>query len=235
MRPLPARPPWKWLGNADNLGPARLGAQKDAKPATKPNVQGHRIGGFSGFSGFLEAPGPCGGVRERPGKRPKGVLGGVRGRPGASRGRPGASQLNPATLVSEVFWASLWAPTGQPSPGGGLENAEIWDPPGRGLWTEAKKRETHYQTQRSDPKKSPEAPRRRPEAPGGARRHPGGARRGPREASKGLKGAPKPASAPRKRGHQRPPKAPQRPRRPPDGFGAPKATTGKAHNLSGRS
>ena len=94
MRPLPARPPWKWLGNADNLGPARLGAQKNAKPATKPNVQGSQASfeGFSGFSGFLEAPGPCGGVRERPGKRPKGVLGGVRGRPGASRGRPGASQ-----------------------------------------------------------------------------------------------------------------------------------------------
>ena len=91
-------------------------------------------------------------------------------------------------MASGVFWASLWGPTGQPSPGGGLENAEIWDPPGRGLWTEAKKRETHYQTQRPDPKKGsrppksprgpPEAPRRRPEAP---RRRPE-APRGPREA-----------------------------------------------------
>ena len=34
--------------------------------------------------------------------------------------------------------------------------------------------------------------------------------------------------------HHRHPQKP-RPRRPPDGFGAPKATTGKAHNLSGRS
>ena len=82
MRPLPARPPWKWLGNDDSLGPARLGAQKDAKPATKPNVQGSQACS-PGFSGFLEAlQGP--GVRERPGKRPKGVLGGVRGRPGGA-------------------------------------------------------------------------------------------------------------------------------------------------------
>ena len=72
-------------------------------------------------------------------------------------------------------------------------------PARQGLWTEAKKPETHYQTQRADPKK--------------------------RLKSRASEAPPAP---------QTPPKA-RRPRRPPDGFGAPKATTGKAHNLSGRS
>ena len=74
----------------------------------------------------------------------------------------------------------------------------------------------------------PEATWRRPEAPQkapkGTLQPPGGppkARGRPPEASKTPQN---PAAA-----------KTRKPRRPPDGFGAPKATTGKAHNLSGRS
>ena len=128
MRPLPARPPWKWLGNADNLGPARLGAQKDAKPATKPNVQGSQACS-PGFSGFLEAlQGP--GVRERPGKRPKGVLGGVRGPgvliflglPGKGRGprRPPEAPTG-RRGPPEAPGGTPEAPGGPPRPAGTLK------------------------------------------------------------------------------------------------------------------
>ena len=121
-------------------------------------------------------------------------------------------------MASGVFWASLWGPTGQPSPGGGLENAEIWDPPGRGLWTEAKKRETHYQTQQSRPKKSlkapeipPRPPRGPPEAPGGTPEAPGGPPR-PAGGPRSLRGA-----AHREnegtRGPRKPPEAPEAPGR----------------------
>ena len=87
----------------------------------------------------------------------------------------------------------------------------------------------NVQTQKKaqGPRNPPEALRRRPEAP---RRRPE-APRGPREAPEASKTR-KPTAK------TRAPEAPEslpRPQRPPDGFGAPKATKGKAHNLSGRS
>ena len=94
----------------------------------------------------------------------------------------------------------------------------------------------NVQTQKKaqGPRNPPEAP---PRPPGGARRHPGGARRPPEARGR----PPKPQRRPKTRkptAKTRAPEAPEslpRPRRPPDGFGAPKATKGKAHNLSGRS
>ena len=209
MRPLPARPPWKWLGNADNLGPARLGAQKDAKPATKPKVHKPAEASFEGspgFSGFLEAlQGPAGAsenVLESVLKASWAACGGV---PGASRGVPGrpASGFSGrrsggplASRLQEVAWKMLKFGIRQAGGCGRRpKNAKPTTKP-------------NVQTQKKAPR-PPEAPRRRPEAPGGARRHPGGARRGPREASRGLKGAPKPAST---RGPRKPPRGPGGPR-----------------------
>ena len=174
---------------------------KNAKPITAS------FEGFSGFSGFLEAPGPCGGVRERPGKRPKGVLGGVRGRPGG-----------PGRVAGGVrgFLGVALGPTGQPSPGGGLENAEIWDPPGRGLWTEAKK--TRNPPPNQTQKKAPRPPRGPPEAPRGPRRRPEAPRRRPERPAGGLQ---RPQRRPKTRKCTAKTRAPEAPESPPKAPEAP--------------
>ena len=115
----------------------------------------------------------------------------------------------------------------------------------------------NVQTQKKaqGPRNPPEAPRRRPEAP---RRRPSPEARGrppqvseeiwdppgrtcgrkpknPKPTTKPNVQTQKKGSNPRPQRRPRHHRHPQKPRRPPDGFGAPKATTGKAHNLSARS
>ena len=126
---------------------------KNAEPTTKPNVQTQKKG-------------------SRPPKSPRGPPEAPRRRPEAPRRRPEAprrpaggprrSQRRPKTQNLSRRWPGNLGPARQ------------------GLWTEAKKPETHYQTQRADPKKrlksrASEAPRHTtdtPKSPGG----PGGPR-----------------------------------------------------------
>ena len=90
--------------------------------------------------------------------------------------------------------------------------------PGRGLWTEAKKRETHYQTQRPDPKKKPRGP---PRPPGGAPRPPeapGGTPRRPERPAGGLQ---RPQRRPKTRKCTAKTRAPEAPESPPEAPEAP--------------
>ena len=98
---------------------------KNAKPTTKPNVQTQKKGSRPPKSprGPPEAPG---GTPQAPGGSPE-----ARGRP------PQVSEApqNPEDPNLSRRWPGNLGPARQ------------------GLWTEAKKPETHYQTQRADPKK----------------------------------------------------------------------------------
>ena len=196
MRPLPARPPWKWLGNADNLGPARLGAQKDAKPATKPNVQGSQAcrgrpgasrNGRAGFSGRRSGGPLASRLQEVAWKMLKF---GIRQAGGCGRRPKNAKPTTKPNVQTQKK-----APKAPPRPPGGAPRPPeapggTPEAPGeaRGRPPEASKApQTRKCTAKTRAPEAPESPPKAPEAPGRFRSSEGHDRKSPQPFRKILK------------------------------------------------